>query len=74
MSLLSKIYSTLYRLFFTKLRSIQTATHFQDVTCSNIILTNIHTFSKGLSYLRICELREPKCSMIILIYLKTTTY
>jgi hypothetical protein len=36
--------------------------------------TSIHTFSKSLIYLRICELREPKGSRTILIYFKIPTY
>ena len=48
-------------------------THFEDATCLDLKLTSIHTFSKGLSYLHICELRKPKGTRTILIYLKPTT-
>ena len=47
-------------LVLPRLWSARTATHFEDVTCINLKLTSIQlTFSKGLSYLHICEIREP---------------
>ena len=47
---------------------------FQAATRPNLKLTSIHNFSKSLSYLRVCVLRELNGSRTILIYFKPTTY
>ena len=71
---MSLLFKSLFSASFPGLLSVQTATHFEDDAHPGLKLTSIHTFSKSLSYLRKCELREPKGYRTTLIYLKTTTY
>ena len=77
MQTMNLLFKSLFQYFtacFPRLFFVRIATYFQDATCPNLKLTSIHTFSKSLSYLHICVLREPKGSRTILIYFEITTY